>query len=202
MNEHIIKLNKHIANAWENVELAAKSKDRTAAQDALNKLAHLENLKAQQLALDQSIAASTSMEQPTKMAAFIKNSHQNGSTHQSPAEPVYFGVRRKRPTIRPQEIRIGSFRKPINMANQIPITTANWLIEQGKTLPTIPNFIHPSNSGFSQSAAPRQLINGTFIEIGDNQEVLIQKARRLLDACGFRSSKLEVVFEDGSSKIC
>ncbi len=202
MNEHIVKLNKHIANAWENIERVVKEKNKAATQEALNKLAHLENLKEQQLALDQSIAASTSMEQPTKIASSITSPYQNGSTHQIPVEPVYFATRRKRPTIRPREIRIGSFRKPINMANQIPITTANWLIEQGKTLPIIPNFIHPSNSGFSQSASPRQLNNGTFIEIGDNQEVLIQKARRLLDACGFRSSQLEVVFEDGSSKIC
>lgn len=202
MNEHIIKLNKHIANTWENVERAVKSKDRTATQAALNKLAHLENLKEQQLALDQSIAASTSMEQPVKSAPSITNQHQNGSTHPLPTEPVYYPTRRRRQIIRPREIRIGSYRKAISIANQIPITTANWLLDQGKSLPTIPNFVHPSNSGFAQSAVPRQLNNGTFIEIGDNQEVLIQKARRLLNACGFRDLKIEVLFEDGSSKTC
>lgn len=202
MNEHIIKLNRHIAIAWENVEKATKGKDRATTQDALNKLTHLENLKEQQLALDQNIAASISAEQTAKIESSNTNRHQNGSTQPLPTDPVYFPGRRKRPTIRPREIRIGSFRKPISIANQIPITAANWLIEQGKTLPTIPNFIHPSNSGFSQSASPRQLVNGSFIEIGDNQEVLIQKARRLLDACGFRSLKLEVMFEDGTTKTC
>ena len=230
MNEQIVKLNKHIENAWQNVENAVKSRNRAARQDALTKLAHLENLKAQQIALDQNIDASTSVEHPTRRSRNQKlnetwrqagwklssktcslfgreipkevNGHQNGSAHQSPAQPVYFQSRRKRSTIRPQELRIGTFRKPINIANQIPITTANWLIEQGKTLPTIPNFIHPTNSGFSQSAAPRQLINGSFIEIGDNQEILMQKARRLLDACGFRSLKIEILFEDGTTRIC
>jgi hypothetical protein len=201
MNEHIIKLNKHIANAWESLEKAVNSKNRVAAQDALNKLAHLENLKEQQLALDQSIAASISAEQPAKIASSITK-HQNGSSHPLSAEPVYFSTRRKRQTIRPQEIRIGSYRKAIGMANQIPTTVANWLLEQGKTLPTIQNFVHPSNSGFSQSASTKQLINGTFIEIGDNQEVLIQKARRLLDACGYRNLKFEILFEDGNSKTC
>ncbi|HVU09372.1 MAG TPA: hypothetical protein VHG89_12590 [Verrucomicrobiae bacterium] len=197
MNEQIVKLNKHIANAWQSVENAVKNRNRAASQDALNKLANLENLKSQQIALEQNIEASISAEHPKEV-----NGHPNGSAHQSSAQPVYFQSRRKRSTIRPQEIRIGTFRKPINIANQIPITTANWLIEQGKTLPTIPNFIHPTNSGFSQSAAPRQLINGSFIEIGDNQEILMQKARRLLDACGFRSLKIEILFENGTTKFC
>src|SRR5271170_4198161 len=121
MNEHITKLNKHIANTWESVEKAVKNKDRVAAQAAFNKLTHLENLKEQQLVLDQSIAASTSMEQPAKNTASITNQHKNGSTHPLPSESVYYSTRRKRQTIRPREIKIGSYRKAISIANQIPI---------------------------------------------------------------------------------
>ncbi len=200
MNDQILKLDKHIASAWENVASAVKQKNRMTVQDALHKLAHLENLKAQQLALDQSIAASTSAGDLSQIASSTENKSQNGSLHQSLSESIHYSSRRKRPTIRPQEIRIGSFRKEIHMANQIPISTANWLIGQGKSLPTIPNFIHPSNSGFSRSASTKELVNGSFIEIGDDVKVSLQKARRLLDACGFRSLKLEVLFEDGSLK--
>ena len=202
MNEHVEKLNKHIVNAWESLERAAKSKDKKIAQESLNKLVHLENLREQQLALDQSIAASISVEAPLKIASSATSKHPNGSTHPSSNEPVFYSSRRKRQTVRPQEIRIGSYRRAISMANQITITVANWLLEQGKTLPTIPNFVHPSNSGFSQSASTRQLINGSFIEIGDHQEVLMQKARRLLDVCGYRNLKLEILFEDGNLKTC
>jgi hypothetical protein len=105
----------------------------------------------------------------------------------------------KRKTIRPKEIRFGSVRKSIDYANEIPITVGNWLIEQGKTLPNSPNFVHASNSGFSKSAVPKRLINGQFMEIGDNQEVLLHKARKLLDTCGYRGMKIEVLLEDGTT---
>jgi hypothetical protein len=35
---------------------------------------------------------------------------------------------------------------------------------------------------------------------GDNQPVLIQKGRKLLDACGLRNVKLEILLEDGTVK--
>lgn len=200
MNEHIVKLSKHISNAWDGLEKAAKNKDKATVQNFLDRINHLENLKTQQIALEQSIVASISEEKIAQNVAPVAN-HQN-SNHSFPTESLGYISRRKRKTIKPNEVRLGSFRKPVFFSNEILVTVANWLIEQGKTLPTIPNFVHPSNSGFSPSAVPRQLINGSFIEVGDNQEMLLQKARRLLDACGFHSLKLEVAFEDGTSKTC
>jgi hypothetical protein len=200
MSEHIVKLSKHISETWDSLEKAARDKERTAVQNYLDRINHLENLKAQQIALEQSIAVSISGDGSTQVATPVIN-HQS-SNHSFQVEPHDYISRRKRKTVKPREVKLGSFRKPVFFSNEILITVANWLIEQGKALPTIPNFVHPSNSGFSPSAMPRQLVNGSFIEIGDNQEMLLQKARRLLDACGYHTLKLEVAFEDGTSKTC
>ena len=200
MNEHIIKLNKHILNAWESLEKAAKNKDGVTIQSFLDKINHFENLKEQQIALEQSIVASMSEEKSAQIAVSPVN--HNNSNHTLSTEPLGYTNRLKRKTTKPKEVRIGSFRKPVFFSNEILITVANWLIEQGKTLPSIPNFIHPIDSGFAQSAVPRRLNNGTFIEVGDNQETLLKKARRLLNACGYRNLKLEILFEDGNLKTC
>jgi hypothetical protein len=103
----------------------------------------------------------------------------------------------RRAIIRPRELTIGSFHVPISLNNQIVIATANWILKQGKSLPRIENFIHPNDTGFSTSAQIRQLDDGSFIEIGDSQSTLMQKARRLLNACGFHQVKIEVLLEDG-----
>jgi hypothetical protein len=52
---------------------------------------------------------------------------------------------------------------------------------QGRTLPIIPNALHETESGFPRASQPKPLNNGWFIEVGDSQEVLIQRARRLLN---------------------
>jgi len=189
MNEQIRKLEACIFDAWKQVEDSAKGKDRLATQNALDAVTHLENLKRQQEALDKSILASISAKSPTEMQHFASNEHEDIS--------IPFG-RRKRPTNRPQEIRIGSYRKSIRYAYEIPLTVANWIIEQGKALPTIPNFVQSTKIGFATSAGPKPLKNGQFIEVGDDQKVLLHKARTLLDNCGFQSLKFQVVFADGS----
>jgi len=106
----------------------------------------------------------------------------------------------RRTAIHPSELRIGTATGRVSKSNQILLTVANWILKQGKTLPRIQNFVHETDSGFSKAAKPVKLSNGWFIEIGDSQDTLIQKSRRLLDACGFRDVRLQVVLEDGTVK--
>ena len=87
----------------------------------------------------------------------------------------------------------------MNKSNQIPVVVGNWILKQGKNLPRIQNFVHETSAGFPQSAQVKQLENGWFIEIGDSQQVLVQKGRRLLDACGFRDVQLQVILENGDA---
>jgi hypothetical protein len=187
MNDMIKKLEGNIRIAWKQVKLAADEENVAATQTALNKVSHLENLKLQQLALEKNIAAIINDEigAPEK------------TTETDLPSEIYSRLG-KRQTIRPTEIRFGSFKKSIHFANEIPITVANWLIEQGKALPTFHNFVHPSDAGFARSAKTKRLVSGQYIEIGDHQDILIQKARKLFDACGYRTLKFEVRFQDGN----
>jgi hypothetical protein len=187
MNERLNKLDALLSGAWEQVITSARSKDRATTQTALDRVAHFENLKHQEVALEQSIAASVSNGAPVptvtpKKDGFLFNPSTRGG---------------KSPTVRPKEVRIGSYRKQIRYANEIPITIANWLTEQSKSIPTLHNFVHPSNSGFAASASTKKLASGQYIEIGDNQPILIQKARKLLDVCGCHGQKFEVLLENG-----
>src|SRR5207249_169 len=112
-------------------------------------------------------------------------------------DPNYLSHQRRRQTNRAREVQIGNIRESLNFANQIPVVIANWILQQGKTLPRIPNFVHPANSGFAQSAQTKELKNGYFIEVGDDQARLIEKGRELLDACGLRNVGFRVLLDDG-----
>lgn len=65
----------------------------------------------------------------------------------------------------------------------------------------IPYFVHQMNSGFHQSAQPKKLENSWYMDVHGDQKEMLRKARRLLDACGFRDVRLQVVLEDGTVKI-
>lgn len=106
----------------------------------------------------------------------------------------------KQPTVRPTELRIGDEAITVTKSNQIPVAVANWILSKGRTLPTLPNVLHQTNRGFPPSAQPKPLTNGWYIEVGDSQEVLIQRARRLLDLCEFRDVQLQILLEDGTVK--
>ena len=118
----------------------------------------------------------------------------------SAGERDYFNPRRRQKAIHPVELRIGSQVVKVNMLNQIPVAVANWILKQGKMLGRIQNFVHETNAGFPRSAQTKELDNRWFIEVGDSQEVLLQKGRRLLSDCGFREVTLQVILEDGTVK--
>jgi hypothetical protein len=103
-------------------------------------------------------------------------------------------------TIRPTEVRIGeTFRQPIRNAVEIPLVVGNWIIDQGRTLPVIPNLVHPANSGFLSSAEPRRLKSGHYVNVHGDQKEMFRRGRRLLDASGLREVRLQVILENGSA---
>jgi hypothetical protein len=184
-------LNEHIENTWRQLKEASKNENWATVQVAFRRMATLQDLNEQSRLLTQRIEGLSEERLPDSntIAGHRTESSSNG-----------YADGRRRGTIRPKELRIGNHQIPIAMSNRIVIETANWILKQGKALPRIENFVHPSNTGFARSAQTRRLEDGSYIEIGDQQEVLIQKARRLLNTCGFRDLKLEVFLEDGSSK--
>jgi DNA sulfur modification protein DndB len=107
---------------------------------------------------------------------------------------------RKRQTVRPIEVRIENFASGVARSNEIPVVVANWILARGVSLRRIQNFMHQTDSGFPIHAQTKRLENGWFIEIGDSQDTLLQKGRRLLDAHGFREVRLVIALEDGSTK--
>jgi hypothetical protein len=109
---------------------------------------------------------------------------------QSPARP-------KKKPVRPVELKFGSVKKHIRYATEIPVAIANWLIEQGKELPTSENFIHPSEAGFSQSAVTKKLKSGQVMRVGHNQQSLLHKSRELLDGCGYEGVQIKVLLDNG-----
>ena len=79
----------------------------------------------------------------------------------------------------------------------VPVVVANWILNQGRELPRIQNFVHETRAGFLGSAQPKPTSDGKwYIEVGDNQERLLQKGRRLLDVCGFSDIPLQVMLEN------
>ena len=99
----------------------------------------------------------------------------------------------------PKSIRIGDYEEQIRYLNQIPVVTANWILNQGRELPEIQNFVHRDNNDFMPSAALKKLRNGWYIEVGDDKQTLINKARNLLDQTGFESTHFSVEMHDGES---
>jgi hypothetical protein len=106
-------------------------------------------------------------------------------------------ARPKKKPVRPVEMKFGSVKKHIRYSTEIPVTIANWLIEQGKELPITANFIHPSDAGFSQSATTKKLKSGQYMRVGHNQEALLHKARELLDGCGYEGVQIKVLLDNG-----
>ncbi|MCX6924583.1 MAG: DNA sulfur modification protein DndB [Verrucomicrobia bacterium] len=115
---------------------------------------------------------------------------QDGSAKSFPnglaSESHAFHPQPKRPSTHPAEVRIASEAIRIRKWNQVPIAVANWVLRQGKSLPVLQNFVHRNNIGFANSANTKELKNGWYIEVGDSQETLLLKGRRLLDSSGFR----------------
>ncbi len=182
---------------WENVCMVANS----VVANRQARVATKAYLK-RKLGLPVSDAEHRSIEHLTERGGFgtgvaggaASNADKNGSAVDRILPPP------RRQAIQPSEVRIGTAIVRVSRSNQIPLAVANWILKQGNALPRIQNFVHETNSGFLRTAQTKELDNGWFIEIGDSQEVLIQKGRRLLDACGFRDVRLQVVLEDKTIK--
>lgn len=177
-----------IHDTWQQLKDAAKDEDWAATRQAFDKMEKLQRVN----------------EESTKSLRdhFPDLSQERASTKAPP--PALSTLHRfstgKRATTRPKELRIGTERIPISLNNQIVIAAANWILQQGKSLPEMRNFIHRDNSGFPASAQTKRLEDGSFIEIGDSQATLMLKARKLLNVCGFQARSLEVLLEDGTTK--
>jgi hypothetical protein len=183
------ELSEHIQNTWHQIKDAANNENWPATQQAFRKMTGLQDMQERSRILEEQIAGLSGDKSSNGLPALAQR---------TPSASVVHPDRTRRGTRRPQELRIGTYRVPIGMNNQIPIATANWILNQGGSLPRIPNFVHPSNSGFTASAQTKRLDDGSYIEIGDSQDALIQKARKLLNACGFRDVTLAVLLDDST----
>jgi hypothetical protein len=185
-------LNEHMATTWQQLKEAVASESWATTQAVFRRMVTLQDLNEQARAIEERIAGLSIEAAATPAGPEKRQTSANLMSRLN-------GTRRE--TKRPKVLRIGADRLPIAMSNQIAIATANWILKQGVAIPQIRNFVHPTNSGFAPSAQIKVLDNGSYIEIGDHQEVLIQKARKLLNACGFRDRELEITLEDGTKKI-
>ncbi len=96
---------------------------------------------------------------------------------------------------KPAKINIFGDEIEIRKQNEIPISVANWLLDHGNTLPEVPNFIHRNKADFKMSSAtPKPLKDGRFIEVGDDKNRLLDKARNLLKIAGL-SGVVKVIEE-------
>src|SRR5260370_32605534 len=152
------ELNEDIKNAWLRLKEAVKNEDWPITQQGFRQMAALQDLDQELRNLQQRFAQQRTGGQSNETSFAQESPH----AHQT---PVGFLENTRRGTKRPRELRIGSQRVPISLNNQITIATANWILKQGRTLPKIHNFIHPTNSGFAPSAPTKRLDDGSFIEI-------------------------------------
>jgi len=185
------ELEQHIHTGWEQLQAAVAGQDWGATQSAYRNMSKLQDLHEQSRNLQSQIAALSEAEP-------IASGYTSVDRQPAPS-PSAFTVRRA--TKRPRELRIGAFRAPVALNNQVLIETANWLIGQGRALPAIPNFVQRSRAGFAESAQVKPLQEGYFIEIGDSQEALFQKARKLLNLCGLSGVKIEILLEDNTTRV-
>ncbi len=84
-------------------------------------------------------------------------------------------------SVSPVGLQLGGAITPIKAWYEVPMLAAAWLLEQGHGLPDVP-FIRPSKSGFPRSARLKQLSQGSWIDVRDDRDRLLRKARRLLSA--------------------
>jgi hypothetical protein len=104
--------------------------------------------------------------------------------------------------VRHGKMKIGKDVFEIRNSYEILITTANWLIKQGKLKPTdCPvgigykrNLINkePNHKYGEDFRAPKKLSNGLWIEVHYSTASCINNARRLLEKFGYSGSVLEV----------
>jgi DNA sulfur modification protein DndB len=188
---------------WENVCMVANSvvanrQARLATKAYLKRKLGLPVSESEGKSIEPLIARE---DEASTRAGLTRSMTQNGvNGPPSASERDYLNPPRKRAPIHPTEVRIGDVPIWVRRANEVPVVVANWILQQGRALRRMQNFVHEMDSGFSASAQTKRLDNGWFIEVGDSQETLLLKGRRLLDACGFSEVTLKVVLEDGTAR--
>lgn len=184
MNDNIEILRNRIANYWDTIIKVASSQNRDVAiiSSIATKIARDEELIAKYQALVESIAASA--------GSGLDELGRDQST-------VGVAAPRKQPTIKPTEVNLNGSTKYISDWNEVLVHVAEWLIAQGRSFTEQPNFLQRTEEGFSQSANPKKLSNGWYIEIGQSREALIKKSRTLLNDCGYENTKCQVRLRNG-----
>lgn len=177
-------MTKLIDCAWDNLALAVNAKDIKGVKSSLTALEERLLLEHQQKLLNEQIAK-----------------HVSGS--KEPEEPDAFEIalasyKPKREANRPRMIEVGDQKQGISYSYEITTATAEWILKHSNKLPAM-YFVRPTAQGFSKTAKLKQLSNGSFIEIGDDQPTLIAKARKLLDAAGYTHQMAAVTFNDGTA---
>ena len=54
----------------------------------------------------------------------------------------------KRPKAIPRAVRIGAYEQAVRRLNKIPVVVGNWILDQGKDLPEIYNFVHHNDARY------------------------------------------------------
>ncbi|MFO1500190.1 MAG: hypothetical protein U1G07_17675 [Verrucomicrobiota bacterium] len=81
---------------------------------------------------------------------------------------------------RPTSLCLNDDEFPVKAWNQVPVLIADWLLRAGHCLPNLP-YISQDKAAFTESARLKALCNGSWIEVGDDTDRLMAKARRLLE---------------------
>ena len=86
---------------------------------------------------------------------------------------------------RPVNINILGEKIEIRRLSDIPISVANWLMDQGISLRECPNLIQRNKADFkSGSRGLKVLKNGCYIKTGNDKERILDTTRKLLKLAG------------------
>ena len=105
-------------------------------------------------------------------------------------------------TVHPVAVRIGTTTKSVTTSAELPLTVANWILDEIRRLPIIPNVVHETDTGFGQAANLKRLRNGFYLNVHGQQTEMVRRGRRLLNASGFSAVPLEVELENGDVLTC
>lgn len=138
----------------------------------------------------------TPIASPRKEGEACKDSKKE-SKDESECHPK--GVRIRAEPLRPVSVTIGETTVQVTRQNEIPVFTANWILNQNIALPRL-KFFQKRRKRCAVSARFRELADGTLMEIGDGWKGLRRKTERILERtrCG---AEVLVKFSDNSCEV-